>query len=712
MPKLPSPTKSVRAGRNAVRVTVASLVGFYPAAHVLDRPVLAVYALFAPIAFGVMSPLPGSGRQRVGALLRAVPAATALVVLGTVLAVSPWSAAAGVLLVGVVLTFCATCDPRLAGVVPGLQLFYILSCFPPYAPGTLPERLSGLAAGMALLMVCESLFPEPPQPSYDSRIAHALDLAAQAARRLARPRQAAEGGLAERLRATGRDLRLSQQPLGSRPTGADRADRAMAQAGSATRRLLDQLAALAELPAVSADLASQTLLRDIAATCVDTAEIVRGQRPASGPEPMEEMTAQFLATRGNVAVARGHGLHALLRRQSTVLTVAVSAVTVRTAVALAKGVDRSVPGLPHEQFWYGRRSTARLWLIRMSGNFTPRSVVFQNAFRTALALALARLVAGYLDLSHGFWVLLSVLTLGRTTAGATWSAVRSAAVGTLVGASTAGLLLVGAGDTLQVYEYLLAPVMLVAFSVGPVGGPAWAQGLFTLVVSMAFAQIAPVTWQLAEARIVDVLTGSAIGLACGLLAWPSGAHAEIRRSMSALFLAAAPLVRATADAVTDTAPPHDTAAPALQSTLHRLRIAHGAYAQYRAEPARRTPENGPDWLAALNYGSRTLVGAYWLPTSRSTANFPPIAVRWACEAADDIATASRQAAGFPAAGVRVRPTALPSHIAAQVAPEPLSLLVDLEVWLRALATDLETALGPHGHADAEPAAPSGNPHPA
>lgn len=711
MAKLPSPAKSIAAGRNAMRVTVASLVGFYPTAHLLDRPVLAIYALFAPIAFGVMSPLPGSARRRVGTLLRAVPAAAALVVLGTVLAVSTWSAAAGVLLVGVVLTFCAACAPRLAGIVPGLQLFYILACFPPYAPGTLPERLTGLAVGMALLMVCEWLFPQPAQPSYDTRIADALDLAARTARRLAKSPHPADRGLIKRLRDTGRALRLSQQPLESRPTGASRADRAMAQAGAATRRVLDQLAALAELPAAPVDLGSQTLLRDIAATCADTAEIVCGRRPAAGPELMEEMTAQFLATRGNAPLARGHGLHALLRRQSTVLTVAVSVVTVRTAVALANGVDRSVPGLPHEQFWYSERSTARLWLIRMTGNFTPRSVVFQNAFRTAIGLALARILAGSLDLSHGFWVLLAVLTLGRTTAGATWSVVRSAAVGTLVGALTAGLILVGAGDAVQVYEYLLAPLMLIAFSVGPVGGPAWAQGLFTLVVSTAFAQIAPVTWQLAEARIVDVLTGSAIGLVCGLLAWPSGAHAEIRRSMRALFLAAAPLVQATADAVTDPTASHNAPAQALQLTLHRLRIAQAAYAQYRAEPAPRTPENGPDWLAGLNYGSRTLVGAYWLPTSRSTATIPPTAVRWAREAADDIATATRRAAAFPATGIRVPTTTLMPHIAAQIPLEALSALVDLEVWLRALATDLETTVGAHDHTNSETATRLSRPRP-
>ena len=55
-------------------------------------------------------------------------------------------------------------------------------------------------------------------------------------------------------------------------------------------------------------------------------------------------------------------------------------------------------------------------------------------------------------------------------------------------------------------------------------GIAWAQGLFTLVVATAFAQIAPASWRLAEARIVDVVTGSAIGLLCGMLAWPAGAR--------------------------------------------------------------------------------------------------------------------------------------------------------------------------------------------
>ncbi|MFJ4688007.1 FUSC family protein [Streptomyces sp. NPDC088789] len=801
MPKPPSLSALLGAGRGAVRVTVAATVGFYSALHLFARPVVAVYALFAAVAFGVLSPLAGSGRRRATTVLLALPAAAALIALGTALAVATWSAAAGMLLVAFALTFAAACAPRPATTVPALQLCYILACFPPYAPDTLPDRLLGLALGAGALALCELLLlPQPRQPSYGDRLADALDLAARAARRPARSGPA-DAGAAVRLRRAGQELRFSRQPAGSRPAGAGRSDRALTEAGSAARRLLDQLAALAELAPAPVDVPSRSLLHGIAASCADTAAALRGERPAR-PEAIEEMTDRFLTERAAAPDRRtgsaDNTLYALLRHRSTVLTCAVGAVTVSTAVALAADRRRSAPGLPRGQFWYAGISTARLWYVRVSGNLTPRSVVFQNAVRTALGLALARLVAGSLDLTHGFWVLLSVLTLARTTAGATWSAVRSAALGTLLGAVAAGALFVGAGDSTRVYDYLLVPTMLVAFSVGPVGGPAWAQGLFTLVVSTAFAQLDPVTWRLAEARLVDVLTGSAIGLVCGLLAWPSGARAEIRRSVAALLRTAGPLVQATAESVTgaesvagsgplpgpqavtgpeaggssEAAPgprvptaaraaptgsraaPGSPVAPAsgaaarsravatgsgvaatgsqavlpgpgavtgprtgdrsapsrgvgvgvLWPTLHRLRIAEAAYAQYRAEPVPHEGD-GADWLAALNFGSRLLIGAYWLPPPEGPPPFPAAVRHWSRAAADEIAAAGARAARSPADRPRIRLAPLPWPVTPAVPPAALALLVDMDVWLHALAADLDTTGGTHGGTDTEAQAP-------
>ncbi|MFD9324131.1 FUSC family protein [Streptomyces sp. NPDC060053] len=694
MPKRPSLAESVRAGRRATRVSVAAAAGFYPAAYLLDQPVTAVYALFTPIAFGVLSPVPGSGRRRAATVLRALPAAAVLTAAGTALAVQTWSAVAGMLIVGFVLMFGSVCGPRLAGTVPGLQLFYILACFPPFAPETLPQRLTGVAVGGVCLVLCEvAVLPDPPDPSYRDRIADTLDLAVHATRSLVHT-DGPEPGLAGRLRAAGRGLRFSRQPAGARPTGAGRADRALAQAGSAARRLVDQLAVLTEMRHAPSDMASQNLLRGTAAACAGTADALRRSRSAAGPELIEEMIAQFLAARDGDPTERVARPHQVLLRQSTVLTIAISAVTVRTAVALALGGRQPVHGLPREQFWYARTPTARLFTIRLTGNLTRRSVVFQNALRSACGLALARLVAGSLDLSHGFWVLLTVLTLGRTTAVATWSAVRAAVMGTLAGALAAGLLLIGAGQATEVYAYLLVPMMLIAFAVGPLEGPAWAQGLFTLVVSTAFAQIEPVTWRLAEMRVVDVLTGSAVGLLCGVLAWPFGARAETRRSMASLLRAAAPLVRATIAAATGdgSADRGDTAPQAVRLTLHRLRIAEGSYAQYRTEPSAPARASEPDYLAALNFGSRVLVGAYWLPRTDRPPELPPAALRWARHISEEAETAIVRAAEFPPGGIHVRLTPPPSLLS-EAPPRVLSLLTDIEVWLNALATDLTTSAG-------------------
>ncbi|MEU9551423.1 FUSC family protein [Streptomyces werraensis] len=696
---LPAPSsraESVGAARRAVRVTVAAVAGFYPAVHLLDRPVFALYTLFVPVAFGLLSPLPGAGRRRAGTVLRAVPAAAALITLGTYLAATTWSATLGMLLVGFVLVTGASIGPRATGVVPALQLCYILACFPPYAPGTLPDRLAGLAVGATLTILCERLLlPEPRRPSYRSRVAEGLELAAHAVHGLLR--DGADGReTAERLRAAGRELRFSRTAAGRRPTGAGARDRALAQAGYATRRFLDLLAVLAPMLRAPLDLPSAMLLRGLATACADEAAALRGTRPAPGPERFEEMIARYAAVRGVPPDLR-EDPHPLLRRQSTLLAAAVSAVTASAAVALATGRRRSMPGLPPEQFWYADASTPRLWWVRIADHLTPRSVVFQNAVRTASGLALARLVAGSLDLSHGFWVLLGMLTLGRTTAGATWSAVRSAAVGTLVGSLAAGALLISAGDMTEVYAALLVPTMLVAFSAGPVGGPAWGQGLFTLVVSTAFAQIAPVTWELAEERIVDVLTGSAIGLVCGVLAWPAGARGEMRRSAGALLRATAPLVRVTVErAATGRSAPvtRADAAAELRRALWYWRIAHASYTQLRTEPpARRAADGGADWLAALNFGSRVLTGAYWLPWSQGTA-WPSDAASWTREATDEVVSATLRAAHFPAGGVTVRPTPLPPGILARLPAPSVSHLVDVEVWLHSLASDLTAAVGP------------------
>lgn len=669
--------------RRSLRVTLAASAGFYPLRYAAGLPAAALYALFAPIAIGMLSAIPGSGRQQASVTFRALPPALVLTTLGTLVAVNTWAATGGMLVVGFLLAFAAVAGPRPAGAAPGLQLFYILACFPPYAPETLGERLAGLTAGMLLLAACQTLLPDPPVATYRDRLATALETAA---------RGAATGRVPpEQLREAGSGMRLSRVPPSERPAGAGRTDRAMEQAGRAVRRLLDQLAALSEMPRAPADPVSATLLGKVAETCDSCAHSLRtGSRPPV-PGTLERAMWDFQAER-HVRPARGRSASAasghapptpVLRAQSRVLALAESARIVEVTVAIAANGRPAEPPAPRDLFWYAELSTPGLWVRRALGNVTLRSVLFQNAVRTALGLAAARLVAGSLDLDHGFWVLLAVLTLGRTTVGATLRAVRRAVAGNAVGALVAGALLAGIGTHTEGYAALLAPAMLVGFSVGPMLGIAYTQGLFTLVVATAFAQLAPVTWRLSEARLVDVATGSLIGLLCGLLAWPAGARHEVRRAMAALLRSCGGLVTPTAEALL-TPLPGSRALPQTLPTLHRLRLAEAAYAQCRSESGAAPQTTEPDWHAVLIAAGHVLQGAHRLPRFglRPSVGPPTPAATWARTAAADLgAEADRIAALLTGRG---RAGHEPSARPVPDTYSPASLSVDLEVWMTSL----------------------------
>lgn len=167
--------------RRALRITLAALAGFYPLLYAAERPVAALYALFAPIAVGLLSAIPGSGRRQALVVLRVLPPALALAALGTALAVDTWAASGGMLAVGFLLAFAAVAGPRAAGAAPGLQLFYILACFPPYDPDSLGDRLTGLTVGILLLAATEILLPDPSVPAYRQRLADAVGTAARGA---------------------------------------------------------------------------------------------------------------------------------------------------------------------------------------------------------------------------------------------------------------------------------------------------------------------------------------------------------------------------------------------------------------------------------------------------------------------------------------------------------------------------------------------------
>ncbi|MFI8104795.1 FUSC family protein [Streptomyces sp. NPDC086023] len=593
------PGPYLAAGRRAVRVTLVAISGFYLFLYGFGWATAATYALFSSVALAGLSRIPGTGRQRAAVVLRAVPVCWALVVVGTYLSVRTWSAVAGMLVIGFALAFAAVGGPRLAGAGPGLQLLYILPSFPPYDPGSLGERLIGTTAGLALLVLAEAfLVPEPPPPSYRELAARAAETAARLAREAAGPTGTVPAGEVAAAHRVTRALRPLGVPEADRPAGPGVRERGLAHTGLAARTLLNRLLAL---PGGAQAPGDAEVLGAVARLAERTAGLLR----EPGTDTTEAYGALAAARARLAGAAPGHARPAVLRRQAAVLEVADAALAVGTAAGLAVGGRAEVPQGAAGRFWYAGLRAPVLWWHRVQGHAGRRSVFFQNAVRLSLALAAARLVAGLDTLPHGFWAMLATLSLTRTTVGETWSTIRVALAGTFAGALfTAGLLVLGGSHTV-VYAVVLPLWMLFAFTVGPVKGVGWAQGLFTVLVAVVFAQLDPATWQLAEFRVLDVLIGSTIGAVFGLLAWPRGAQTELRLAGAGLLRRAAETVVATSATVsTGGAPPPAGGTATYPSLRHALVLAESAYAQFQSEPVRF----GGEAAAARGAGAATATG--------------------------------------------------------------------------------------------------------
>ncbi|WP_377272635.1 FUSC family protein [Peterkaempfera sp. SMS 1(5)a] len=707
--RVPGLTAALRQG---TRVTVAASVGFYVCRYGLSNRTMGTYAIFATLATGVLSQLGGPPAERARTLLRALPAAYVLITVGTVLAAHAWAAALGMLLLGFTVSFAGVGGPRLVGLTNGLQLLYILPCFPPYVPSALPDRLAGVTVGVGLLAAVEvALWPDPPPERYQDRLARAADALADCTDALGDAAECRPGAVqrAERLvpltAAAVEELRFSRMPPMERPASAGRVDRSRGHTASALRYAASQTGRLAELSRSNKLLPSAgTLLHCTARALRAAAAAQRGTGPPPDTGELEQAVRVFEQLRADALrrLAPEADRHRV-RQGSVALDVAVATRFVLLGTRIGRGAPVPPDEAPPEErpgpFWYAEQPTAMLWWTRLRCHLTPRSVAFQSAVRIALALAAARLTAAGLGVTHGFWVLLATLTLMRGTAADTRTALRPALIGTFLGALAAGVLLVAVGHHPAFYAAAMPPVMLLAFTAGPLLGQGWGQGLFTLVVSILFSQLASAGWQLVEVRLLNVLVGAVVGTVTGLCAWPRGGGGELRRAMGDFLSGAADAVQETV-AVVGGRPHRGQALPHARQVMI---LAEAGYAQYHAERADRRLA-GVDWQAALVAGQFSVRGAE-VVLGRSSPGClagAPIAVGHLEREAARVAAAYRRAAAGLRLSVPVPPAALPDPGAGNRATRDATgqeslYATDLRVWLAAVARNLtRLAPGPPG----------------
>ncbi|SCF24811.1 FUSC family protein [Micromonospora chokoriensis] len=691
--------------RRAARLTLVASVVFYGCRYGAGSSVLATYGLFGTIAAGAFAQLPGPAPQRARILVISLPAVWALIAAGSLLAWSTWAAAGGMLVIGFVVAFGGVGNPRLVGWASAFQLFYILASFPPYQPDTLPQRLGGVTLAIVLLAAAEVLlWPDPVPVSYRQRLADAADGVAAfldtTARALTEPHPDHAGRDARRRRAYDMvgPLDLARNPPAWAPTAAGAQDRALRICAAALREVLaeaDRLAADIP-PEPIPDLAAARLLR----VGADTTRAA-GRSLVPGGAPVDLGGLDAVVGRAEAAVGAAVGQPPDVPRScrdATALALAdqvrVFAVGARLATGLRlDGVD-APPGL----FDYARHNEWTLYRWQFRSHLAPRSAHLHSSLRLAVALAVARVAAGLLQLTHGFWVLLATLTVLRTSAADTRSALRPSVLGTVAGALVSGavMLLV---DLPIVYAVVLPVTLILAFGVGRLLGPVWQQALFTVLLTVVFAQLDPQGWRLAEARLVDVLLGAVIGVLAGVAIWPRGASHDLRHNAVHYLAASADAVEETVEAVLG-------GAPSPQRSIDRVRrqlvLLDSSYCQYHSE--RHDPHRQQvNWDAVLSAGHYVVPGV----GSLLRRNPPGCLAGWPAAAAllrdavarlrsayDEVAeevTHGRSSGPSPAPVTcadeleRVRP------LLGSVDPQAVRHLVEVDRWLAALADTLALA---------------------
>ncbi|MFK0296573.1 FUSC family protein [Streptomyces sp. NPDC090442] len=693
--------------RRALWATLAGLGVFSLLRYGFDQPAMALYALFGALPLALFSRLPGTARARTGPLLAALPTGLLLVTAGTLLAAHSWSAALGMFVVAFVTSYLGVGGPAAGGLATSFQLYYLLPCFPPYAPDALGQRLGGLAIGVvAAALVDRLLWQGPLPPPYRILLADAVDAAADhstaLAHRLAGTCHETTPPPHDRVNQTLFATRLTQVALPERPTGASLQHRGLYDVRALLRHLVNQLDRIS--PDFHGPAPDEARLLD------STAEGLRRAAAVLRSSAAESQDADTLAgSLRSFHVARlataGSATPGQLRLAAVVHDTAAAGLLLTEAARLAFGAPPRQPwdriGGPFRYAMVG--APVRYW-YRLRLHLTPRSVLFQNALRAALALAGARLLVGTLDLPHGFWVLLATLSLLRTSASDTRGALGPAFLGTGLGAVAAGLLVIAVGDTPAVYIAAAPLLVFLGFGIGPLLGTVWVQAALTLTLVTVFAQVEPPDLSIPTWRFLDVLVGGLIGATAALLAWPRGAGNELRRSAARFMTASAQTCQDITERLCRP-PAHPDVCATDGAVLHEadraLRLVQAAYAQYRTEGASRKDPDLP-WELAMTAGYSAVGGGALLLAEHAadTAPLPPglaaQLVALAAGVADDCRRSAElvrragnvlphEGGGYPAD--QSGPLTLAAADRSDLEPAALVLVADLEAWLTGIAYD-------------------------
>ena len=568
--------RNVAALKTAARAAIVIPANFALADKVIEKPQTSILAAFGSFALLVLVDFGGSPLKRLAAYAGLALTGAALVTLGTLCSRSPWLAAGTMAVVGFSVLFSGLLNGYVAAAGTGAILAFVLPVTIPAPNSAIPDRLEGwgLASGAC---ICAAMLLWPPRLGADLQ-----RQCAGALRTVAGLVESTRDEFGERAELA-RDAvtALGKRFLGTqhRPTGPTGATAALAAVPDELDWLVSSFA-----PSSDSDAPSRACDEDDEALAASAALLRAGAARLDGEDAQPDFA--------RLDAARDSGAQAVLRRLSTlpdepdvlepffrIRAVTYSARQLAGYALRATGSD--APELDHHDL---ARSSSTLEATERFAleHADIGSVWFQNSVRGAVGLAVAVFIAQRTGLQHSFWVVLGTLSVLRSNAlGTGWSIV-SALADTAVGLVAGALLVIGIG-THQTVLWIVLPfaILLAAYAPRAISFAAGQAG-FTVVLFILFNIIQPVGWRVGLIRVEDVAIGFAISLGVGLLFWPRGAGALLRRDIGAAYARAVDYAVATARRLTEGGRDDETVrtARAADVAIHRL---DDAFRQYLAE---------------------------------------------------------------------------------------------------------------------------------
>jgi uncharacterized membrane protein YccC len=184
---------------------------------------------------------------------------------------------------------------------------------------------------------------------------------------------------------------------------------------------------------------------------------------------------------------------------------------------------------------------------RATAHVDRNSVWLHNSVRGAVGLGIAVFIAHQTGVQHSFWVVLGTLSVLRSNALSTGQTIVRGLAGTVVGFIIgAGMLaVIGANTTLL---WFLLPVAILFAGIAPAAiSFAAGQAAFTLTLVFLFNIIQPAGWRVGLLRVEDIALGCAVSLVVGLLFWPRGAGAALRRALADAYVNGADYLASAVD---------------------------------------------------------------------------------------------------------------------------------------------------------------------